>query len=380
MDHCPCSVRILPDSVLPAPAGKVLVSGLVAKLDGGHAAGLLRLAAASLPHEAFLVGVQSLQAAAPPRPLQRIAQPRKPRPTAATKPAPVQLASVGIELQSWALSYGTAPCMLPDHSSRLPHGNTLQVQHHLAITSIGAELLLPAKTATAHIAELAVSQEQQQHAAAELGGVNGTSAAAKQAHVCQLLRVATISAGALPPGHAALTHSGAQAEASAGSTGSAEADGGAEASRNGSSAAGPAIDLDVSGVSLHFEPDVVFGAVDAVAELAAIAEQARQQLPQHWQQRLRQRSRQKSADGSTAPKQRQAGAELCMAVRLHTLAAKLALTPDTCFAVKVGNDDFSRCLLEIYCVCLLWVFNFGSAGTVPPMQCRWALRNIMWAP
>jgi hypothetical protein len=322
------------DSAELAPAGNFLVSGIVAELDKVHAAGLLELGIASLPDEAFLAAMQRLAAAKPPRPLQLTAQPRKPRSATAVKPGRVRLASIAITLQGWDFSYRTASAVLPDHSSRL-HGTLLQVQHRLALHSVSAELLLPEKTVTAHVAQVAVSQEQQQHTAAESGAGKSSTAAAAKAHVCQLLHIVSVSAGVLPPGHAAVRQSAADEEAPAGSTGSL-AEGGAAASSG--SVAGPAIDLDVSVVSVQFEPDVAFGAIDTVGELAGIAERAKQHLPQHWRQRLNQRRVQKAANGSPAPEQQKAGVKLCMALRLHNLAANLALTPHVCFAVKVRKD------------------------------------------
>jgi hypothetical protein len=323
------------DSAELAPAGNLLVSGIVAELDKVHAAGLLELGIASLPDEAFLAAMQRLAAAKPPRPLQLTAQPRKPRSATAVKPGRVRLASIAITLQGWDLSYRTASAVLPDHSSRL-HGTLLQVQHRLALHSVSAELLLPEKTITAHVAQVAVSQEQQQHTAAESGAGITSTAAAAEAHVCQLLHIVSVSAGVLPPGHAAVRQSAADAEAPAGSTGSF-GEGGAAASSNSGCAAGSAIDLDVSGVSVEFEPDVAFGAIDTVGELAGITEQAKQQLSQHWQQRLNQHRGQKAANDSPVPDLQKAGAKLCMALRLHNLAANMAVTPDVCFAVKVSN-------------------------------------------
>ena len=331
------------DTAVLSPAGNLLVSGIVAELDQVHAAGLLQLGAASLPDEAFLAALQRLAAAKPPRPPQLTAQPRKPQ---SVKAARVRLASLATVLRGWDLSYRTAPSVLPDHSSRL-HGSSLQVLHRLALNSAGAELVLPEKTVTAHIAELAVSQEQQQHAAVETSTGGSSAAAAEEARVCQLLHVASVSAGVLPPGHAALRQPTAEGQAHAGSTGSVEAGGGATASSKSSPAAGPAIDLHVSGISVQFEPDVAFGAIDTIGELAGIAEEAKQQLPQHWQQRLSQHTGQKAAKDSPAPDQQKAGAKLCMALRLHNLAANVALTPDVCFAIKVSKDCSGDGLLAI---------------------------------
>lgn len=325
----------------------------MAELDRVIAAGLLQLAAASLPDAAFSAALQALAAAAPPKAVQLTTQPRRPRPTGGSKPPRVGLASVAVTLQGWDLSYSTAPCVLPDHSSRLPQGTSLQVTHGLKIGSVSTELMLPEKAATARIAELAVSQEQQQHAAAEPGNGIGSSAAATESQLCQLLHIASISAGALPPGDSASRQPGAQAEAQAGSTGSVETGESTAASSSSSSTAGPAVDLDVSGVSVHFEPDVAFGAIDTVGELAAVAEQARQQLPQHWQQQVKQRRTQTAAGGSKSPKK--AGAKLSMAVRLHNLAATMALTPDVCFAIKVVSDYMNHALLSTG----RWLFLWG---------------------
>lgn len=323
------------DTTAPARAGHLLVSGIVAALNGVHAAGLLQLGAASLPDEAFSAAMQRLAAAKPPRPPQLTAQPRKPQSATAAKPGRVRLASVAMTLQGWDLSYRTASSVLGDHSSRL-RGTSLQVQHRLALSSVSAELLLPEKTVTAHVLALAVSQEQQQQAAAQVGASDTSTAAAAEAHVCQLLHIASVSAGVLPPGHTALRQPAANAETPAGSTGSFAA-GGAIASSDSGPAAGPAFDLDISGVSVRFEPDTAFGVIDTVGELAGITKQAKQQLPEHWQQRLDQRRGQKAATGSPAPEQQKAGVKLCMVLRLHKLAANVALTPDVCFAVKVSK-------------------------------------------
>lgn len=341
-------------------AGKVLVSGIVAQLDRALATGLLRLAAASLPDATFVAALQRLKAAGSPKPPQLTAQPRKQRAAGGGKPT-TQLASVSISLQSWNLSYSAAPAPLPEHSSRQPTGAMLQVQHRLAIGSVGTEVLLPQKIFTAHVFEMAVSQQECQSATAAAPGSSGNVSfpEAGDVQTGRLLHVASVLAGVLPAGHAALQpgtgKAGSQDAAAAAAVGSSPAASPADAAAGdgSSSSASPAVDLDICGVSVRFEPDVAFGAVDTAGELAAIAEGVRQQLPPHWQQQLMLSGNKPFANPAASvgsgpaakmPRQQKAGAKLRMAVRLHSLAAEAALGPDVCFAIQVCRHGSRTCL------------------------------------
>lgn len=337
------TIHLQPHLSPPVSTGKILVSGIVAEFDRTLVMGLGDLAAASLPDADLLAVFQSIKAAAPPKPPQLTAEARPKKAAVSRKQPAVQLTSVGISLEDWAISYSTAPMPLPEISSAL--GSDSVIQHRLGISSVGAEFLLPQRSVAVHLADLSVNQEEtrQTAAAAQASSSGGSTAAtaaaaAASGHSCRLLHVASVSAGILPSGHTTLQPPGTAVDSATGNSSTSAA-----AAVAAAEAALPAVDLDVRGVSVRFEPDVAFAAIDTAGELAAVAAELRRQLPAA--SKPPQQQQQSAVDpaavaadvtpADSAQKQK-LGAKLRMAVRLQDLAAEAALMPDVCFAVRVS--------------------------------------------
>ncbi len=363
--------------------GKVLMKGICASLDGTLATGLARMAAALIPPASLLSSCKAAKASAPQaRQLPKWPKPRKP--AGSRKHPAAHVASFGIALEDWSIGYSTESGALPGHDNGLPSGFRLPFRQRLAIGSVGAELLLPAKAVTACISNLALLYEElpQQPAANATPPVVGPQAAAAAAGDCvtvRMLHIDSVTAGILPPGHG--QPAGGQQPAQA----RRQADG----SANAVAAAGPAIDLEVAGVSVRFEPDVAFAAIDTAADLAAVAVDFKQRLPHpappvqqlqpppgattgagpaargalvqeagsevaHGVKRVEAAgaaaggaaapdgtAAAAAAAASPVPGKRKAGPKVQMAVRVRAIAAEAALCDGVCFSLQVLAVEFT---------------------------------------
>lgn len=346
--------------------GKVLIKGICASLDSTLATGLARMAAALMPPASLLAACKAAKASAPQaRQLPKSPKPRKP--AGSWKHPAAHVASFGIALEDWSIGYSTESAALPGHDNGLPSGFRLPFRQRLAIGSVGAELLLPAKAVTACISNLALLYEElpQQPAADATPPVVGpqvAAAAAGDGVTVRMLHIDSVTAGILPPGHG--QPEGGQQPAQT----RRQADGSADA------VAGPAIDLEVAGVSVRFEPDVAFAAIDTAADLAAVAVDFKQRLPhpappvQQLQPppgattgadpaargALVQEAGSEVAHGvkhveaagaaaaaSPVPGKRKAGPKVQMAVRVRAIAAEAALCDGVCFSLQVLAVDLN---------------------------------------
>ena len=248
------------------------MSGISSELDQALVHQLANFAAAAAPTTAQLSALEACKAA------QLSKAPRSAAlmsPTHSKQPKAAVVSTLSLSLEDWRLEYTTSPGAAvtraaaeagqPGSRASAAEADVgdnptvvatqLRCRHRMLLSTVSAELLLPQCRMIAGVADLTVVQQELVHAAGSRSEPPAAAAdpASPGANV-RLLHVTSITAGIVPA-----------AAAAAGNSGSSEA-------------ASPAVDVEVTGVDVRFEPDVAFAAVDTAAEFAAVGAEVKWQL------------------------------------------------------------------------------------------------------